>query len=106
MAQIFGESVEALLPECAVMGDPVGCGRERLRIETAVVDPPLAPALQETGLFENLEVLRDRGQRHVERLRQIGDACLSESQPREDSAAGRVRERGERPVERAGIVNH
>jgi len=62
LVQILLESVEALFPEGAVMGDPVGRRRERLRIEAAVVDPPLATLLDEPGLLQDFQVLRDGGQ--------------------------------------------
>jgi hypothetical protein len=101
VAQVFGQAVEALLPEGAVLCDPVGGGRERSGIETAVVDAPLATALQESGVLENLEVLRDGGKRNVEGFREVRDAGLPERQAREDGAPRRVRQRGERPVEGA-----
>lgn len=70
------------------------------------MDPSLATALQESGLLENPDVFRDGWQRHVEGVREIRDAGLAERQAREDGAPRRIRQRGERPVERAGIVNH
>ena len=66
-----------------------------------MMDPPLASTLEQPGLLQDLQVLRDRGERHLERLREVRDARLSESEPREDGAPGRVRERGEGPIERA-----
>jgi hypothetical protein len=106
MAQVLGESVEALFPEGAVVRDPVGGGRERFRIDTAVVDPPLAAALEESCLFENPDVLRDGGQRDIEGPGEVGDPGLSEGQPREDGPPGRVRKGREGAIERPGIVNH
>jgi hypothetical protein len=106
IGQIFMESVEALFPEGAMMCDPVGGGVQWPRIETAAVNSSLPAALHEPGLFQDFQVLRDRGQRHVERLREIRDARLAEREPREDGATRRVGKGGERPVERAQIVNH
>jgi len=76
-----------------MQGDPVGGGREGLWIEAAVVNAPIAAALHEPGLFQDFQVLRDRGERHVERLREVRDARLAESEPREDGAPRRVGER-------------
>ena len=106
MAQVLGESVEALFPEGAVVRDPVGGGRKRFRVETTVVDPPLAAALDESRLFENPDVPRDGGQRDIEGLGEVGDPGLSERQPREDGPPCRVREGREGSIERPEIVNH
>jgi hypothetical protein len=104
--QVFVQSVEALLPEHAVLRDPVGGRAERSGVEAAVVDTPLAAPLEEPGVLEHPEVLRDRRQGDIERLREVGDAGFSEREAREDGAARRIRERRERAIEGAGIVNH
>jgi hypothetical protein len=106
IGQVFMESVEALFPEGAMLGDPVGGGVQWPRIEAAAVNSSLAAALHKPGLFQDFQVLRDSGERHVERLREVRDARLAEREPREDGATRRIREGGERPVERAQIVNH
>jgi len=106
LGQILVEAVEALFPERAVLRDPVGGRRQRLRIEATVVDATLAALLDEPGVLEDFQVLRYGGQRHVERRREIRDARFPERESREDGAARRVREGGKRPIERAGIVNH
>lgn len=82
-----------------MLRDPVGGRAERFRVEPAVVDAPLAAPFQEPGLLEDLQVLRDCGQRDVERLRQVGDARFPEREAREDGAASRVGECRERSVE-------
>jgi len=93
IGQVFMESVEALFPVGAMQGDPVGGGREGLWIEAAVVNAPIAAALHEPGLFQDFQMLRYPGQRHVERLREVRDTCLAEREPREDGAPRRVGER-------------
>jgi hypothetical protein len=100
IGQVFVESVEALFPKRAMLRDPVGGGGERFRIETATVDASFAAALQEPGVFENSQVLRDGGQRHVERLREVGDTGFAEREPHEDGAPRWVGECGERAIER------
>jgi hypothetical protein len=99
LGQVLVETVEALFPEGAVLRDPVGGRRQGLRIETAVVDPPLAALLDEPGVLQHFQVLRDCGQRHLEGRSKVGHAGLSEREPREDSAARRVRESGKRSIE-------
>ena len=71
------ESVEALFPEGAMLGDPVGGGVQWPRIEAAAVNSSLAAALHKPGLFQDFQVLRDSGERHVERLREVRDARLA-----------------------------
>jgi hypothetical protein len=93
------ESVEGFLPERAVLRDPIGRRGEGAGIEPAVVDPSLLALLDEPGVFQNFQVLRNGGQRHVERFREIGDSRLAEGEPREDGAPGRIRERGKGAVQ-------
>lgn len=93
------ETVEGLLPERAVLCDPVGGGREGLRVQPAVVNPPLFAFLHEPGVLENLQVLRNRGQRDLEGLGEVGHAELAEGEPGENRAPCRIGERGERAVE-------
>lgn len=89
------QSVEAPLPEGAVLRDPVGSRAERLGVEAAVVDASFAAPLEQPGFFENLQVPRDSGQRDVKGIGEIGDARFPESEAAEDRTPGRVRERRE-----------
>jgi hypothetical protein len=73
IGQVFVKSVEVLLPECAVLRDPAGGGVERGGVEPAVVDAPLAPPLEQPGVLQDLQVPGDRGQRNVERRRELRD---------------------------------
>jgi hypothetical protein len=104
--QVFVQSVEALLPEHAVLRDPVGGRAERSGLEAAVVDASLAAPLEEPGFLEHPEVLRDRRQGDIKGLRELGDAGFPEREPREDGATRRIRERREGAIEGARIVNH
>ena len=100
------QSVEGLFPERAVLRDPVGGRAEWSGIEATVVNAPFTAPLQEPGLFEDLQVFRDRGQRDVEGFRELGDASFSEREAGEDRAARRIRERREGLIEGGRIVNH
>ncbi len=73
--------------------------------EACAVDPSVTLSRQKAGLFQNAKMLGDRGQRHVERLRQLADGPLSECETGKDRATGGIAERGERGIERIGIVN-
>jgi hypothetical protein len=69
----------------------------------AAVDFPL----EETGGFEDAEMLGDGGERERERLGELGDGGFAVSEAGKDGAASGVRECGESGVERCGgIVNH
>ena len=103
------QSVESAFPERALLRDPVGDGYERAGVEAAVMDAPLATPLEESGLLEDLHVLRDRREGNLERPGELRDARLAAGEVREDRAPSRVRERRERAVQGrrtgAGIVN-
>jgi hypothetical protein len=56
-------------------------------------------AAQETGAFQDLDVLRSPGQRHGKRRRQLADAALSHGEATEHRAARWIGQRVEDPVE-------
>jgi hypothetical protein len=60
---------------------------------------------EQAGLFEHAEMLRHRGQRHVEGLGKLANRQLSEREPGENGAAGRITEGCEGGVECWRIVN-
>src|SRR5437763_15291964 len=66
--QIFVQAVEAFLPEAAVILDPIGGIPERRRFEPARPPLRLAPARNEAGMLQHLQMLRDGRQAHRERL--------------------------------------
>ena len=86
--------------------DPLRGGIHWSGIEPAVVDPTLFAPGEEPRLFQNLQVLRDRGKRDVEGPGELGDAELTRCESRQDRAPRRVGERSEGPVEGPRIVNH
>jgi len=53
----------------------------------------------EMGPLEDLEMLRDGGEAHPERSREVGHPRGPEREPGEEPTAGPVRERGEQEVE-------
>jgi len=106
LGQVLVKPVESLLPEGAVLRDPVGGRAERLGVEAAVMDASFAAPLEQPGFFENFQVSRNRGKRDIEGFREIGHADLAEREASKYGAPGRICERGEGSVERGGIVNH
>jgi hypothetical protein len=100
IGQVLVQSVEALFPERSVLRDPVGGRAERFGVEAAVVDAALAAPLEEPGVLENFQVPGNRGQRNVERPRELGDVGFPEREAGEDGAASRIRQGRKRSVER------
>lgn len=61
----------------------------------------------EARALEHADVLRDRGQRHVESTRELLDRPLASGEPSEDLAASGIGERAEGGVEGLRVlVNH
>src|SRR5438445_9939975 len=102
IAQIILEAIEALLPETAVMLEPVGGVLERPRPQAA--RPPLrvAPASDQTGAPQNFEMPGDCGKAHFKGLGQLSDGSLPRGEAREDRAPGRIGEGGESAAEVIG----
>src|SRR5690625_3260144 len=100
--QFLVQAGEAALPLLPVTADPVGDLLQRRGLERAGTPLRGAPADDEPGAFQDLEVFGDRLEAHGERLRQFVDGGLTLRQPGEERSAGRVRECGEGETERVG----
>src|SRR2546423_6350855 len=72
-SKVFVQTVGTLFPELFVVAHPVGDVLERTGIETAGSPLRIAASSDEPGALEHFEVLGDRRQAHVERLRQLVD---------------------------------
>jgi len=77
-------------------------------LERALVRPALKPAvhdtadlaaLDETGCFEDVQVLDESGQRHPERIRQVANGTFALAQSREHRPPRRIGQRAEDRVE-------
>lgn len=89
------------------MSNPAEGFLHRLGLKFHVELPANPAARQQAGLFEHAKMLGNRGQRHLERLGEIGDANLTLGETFQQAAAGGVGQRGEGEVELTGcIVNH
>src|ERR1700754_2255766 len=67
LLEVVVEAVEALLPELAVGFDPAGDLPQGLRLDLAGAALRIAAARDEPCVFQDLQMLRDVRQRHVER---------------------------------------
>src|ERR1051325_3129159 len=98
-AQESFEAVETLLPEFAVVLDPLSDVLERRGLETARPPLRLASTGDESRALEHFQMLRDRRETHLERPRQFENRCFARGKPRQDGPTRRIGERGERGVE-------
>src|SRR3954464_10233607 len=72
-AQVFVQAVEALLPETAIVFEPVGDLFQPRALQAARAPLRIAAARDQTGALEHFQVLRDRGEAHSEGLGEIGN---------------------------------
>ena len=100
MIEIVGQPVELLFPVQPVPLDPGRGLAHRPSDEPAAPHAPVAAPADEPGALEHPQMLGNRGQAHGEWPRQFSDGRFAGGEARDDRAAGRVGERGERGVER------
>src|SRR5271170_5846565 len=93
--QIGFQAVEALFPEDPVMLQPVGGALERARFQPTRPPRRLAPANDQAGPFQHLEVLGDRGKAHVEGSAEFTHRSLARDEPLQNCPMRRVGERRE-----------
>lgn len=97
-----GEGVELPLPEDPVARDPAGGLFHGLSHEAAPVHPAVPLPGQKPRTLENLEVLGDGGERHVEGLGERRHRGLAARQALEDRPSGRIGQGPEGRVEGPG----
>src|SRR2546428_13720532 len=86
-----------------VLADPVRDGAERLRLQPAGAPLRLTTLFDETGPLQHLEVLRDSGQAHVERRRELCDRRLTAGEAGQGAPFPRVRAGGRRDAQGGGL---
>src|SRR5580658_10246729 len=109
LAQIVLEAIERLLPETAIVFEPVRRVLERSGGEPAWTPLRLAAALDKASALQHFEVLGNGGHAHLEGLGQLGHGGLARSEAGEDRAASRIGQRRESRVELLGrcvLLNH
>src|SRR5262249_15656829 len=99
--QIVTKAIQPLLPKPAILLKP-GIGFfERPHVDATGAHLRVAGARNETRALQYFQVLRNRRQRHVERLRELQHRSLAEREPRKDCAprgVGQCREGGTQAV--------
>ena len=76
--QVFRQGVELGLPEAAIALDPGGGIFHRLRRKATAVDAAIDFAAEQSGGFENAQVLGDGRERNIERRGELGDRGFAE----------------------------
>src|SRR2546428_1202480 len=107
--QVFGQSVEAVLPQDAVARQPPESRAERRRIDLAPVHTALGLDDQQAGILEHPEVLRDRRQADIMRLGEFTDGCLTAGELLQDGppdGVGQRREDGVQVQFARNSINH
>ena len=94
-------------PELPIAIDPVGGVAERFRDKAQTVFAALPAALQQAGLLQDADVLRDGGQRHGERGGDRRDRRVSIRDPGEDGPPRGVGQGEKHSIQRLGVMlNH
>jgi len=99
-----GKSVEAPLPSDSTREYPVLDRPEPSCVEATPAHAALLLPYHEARTRENLEVLLDRGERHRQRGRKIGNAVRSPGQPVENRPSSRIGQGTKCGVERGGLI--
>src|ERR1700674_479519 len=99
LVQVFVQAVEALVPEAAIVVEPVVNVLQRRRLDPA--GPPLrrAAARDQAGALQYFKMLGDGGKGHVEGFGELGHRGFSQGEPREDGSARRVGKSRKRDAE-------
>src|SRR5436190_21131700 len=103
LTQIIVQAIEALLPETAIVLQPLGGILERTRLKPAGPPLRLATARDQPGALQHLEVLGDGGQAHLKgrgQLRDRGLTCGEAGKDRAPGGIGEGREGGAEAIER------
>lgn len=88
------------------MGDPLFRAQECLWIDGAGADASDFLGSDETALLENLKMLQDRRQRHLERLGQLAHRRRAAAQMLHHTPPGRISEGVKHTIQITGIVKH
>jgi hypothetical protein len=100
---VLGQGFELGLPVFGVAVEPERRVGQRLGVEAAAADAARTGLGDQTGADQDLDMARDRLQRDVEGLGELGNQKGGAVQPLEDGAAHRIAEREEDRVQAVSI---
>ena len=99
--------IERSFPKLAIHFDPFRRLPERPGVQFDLVDPTMATAAEQSGLFEDAEMFRDRRERHLVGPGQLSDTVRSGSEMGEEAAPGGIGQGRKSPAQIAlRIFNH
>jgi len=105
--QIFSQAIERSFPKFSIVFDPLGGLLERLRVQFHFMNTSVTASAEESGLFQNAQMFRDRRQRHVVWAGEVSDATIAAGEMSEDVTTGRIGQSSESPIQRGRrIFNH
>src|SRR6476646_511369 len=100
--EVVVEPIETLFPKPAVFLEPIIGFPERLHVNAAWPHLRIAGPRDKARALQHFQMFRDRGQAHVERLRELQHGRFAEREPREDRAPCRVSKSREGGTEAVG----
>jgi hypothetical protein len=99
------EAIQAPLPECPALPNPLVRYAQAVGVEVAGADPAGFRGVYEAAPLEHLQVLHDRRKRQVERSGEIGGRARRQAEPLDDGASCRIPEGLEYLID-ARMVKH
>jgi hypothetical protein len=99
------EAVEAAFPERPPLPNPLVGDAQTVGVEVASADPTVLLGAYEAAALQNLKVLHDGRERHVERSGEISGRARRDAEPLHDGAARRIPE-GVEDLADARMVKH
>jgi len=99
LGEVLAETVEALLPGGAPLGDPALRGSQRTGLNGAGANPSHLFRADEPAVFEHVQVLDDRWHRHRQGASEFADGRRSAGQTFDHRPPAGVRERLEQKVD-------
>ena len=98
LGQQIAESVQLAFQGVAALGDPAFEDGKAGGLDTAGAHPAGLPGAHQAAVLQHLQVLRDRSDRHAQRLRQAGHRARPFAQALDYGAPRRIAESMESPV--------
>src|SRR5439155_9747477 len=104
--EVIVQLIEAAFPVRALRNHPLLRLLQRLRRELIGSYPSRLSRPNQTAVLQHVQVLGERRQRHLERLRQLAHRGRTAAQSFKHSPSGWVREGLKDTIERDGLVRH
>src|SRR5262249_53560889 len=104
--QIRVELIEAALPQRALLRHPALRRLQRPRHESIGAHAADLARADQAALFKNVEMLRERWERHVEGARQLAHGGGAGTEPAQHGAPRGIAQRAKDPVEMHLLVRH